>query len=138
MTKTFQGSGQYTLPGPTGNPTLAEYIDALYIDDIFFKLNIPITGATLVVSSTRGISGDLGLATSTIFIVTYSGGVVGTEMVGGGMWNLGDDGPITFTTDLTGILFGIGVNILDIRLSRNFALAKPMVFGVGYTLEVSY
>jgi hypothetical protein len=134
-TKIYTKSAQYSYPYPSLGGF--QYIDAIYVDSVFFYDDIPITGAILTVVSTR--SGNLMQAGSNIFIATFDGSAAGWRSVGGyALWNLNDAGPHTTITNLgnLGLFFGMGLNMLDVRLTSE--LGSNMVFNVDYSLEVHY
>jgi hypothetical protein len=127
---TYNKQSSYTIyPGMS----VYEFIDFLYVDGTFFQNNLPITTAVLDVSVTR--SGDMGMAGLAIYIVTYSGGVVGQRLVAGGTWNIGDK-TFTFHQNLSSVFYGMGLNPLDIRITPQM-MYSPMVWTVNYSLGVS-
>jgi hypothetical protein len=127
---TYKKDSQYTVYPAV---SFREFIDFLYVDSVFFENNIPITGATLDTIVTR--SGDMGIAWLSIYIVTYYSGLVGQELIAGGMWNIGDT-TFSFHHDLSTIFYGMGLNALDIRISPQI-FYSPMIWDVHYTLGVS-
>lgn len=130
MVKTYTKSENYTLPMGSSH---IEFIDGLYVDSVFFDNNIPIAGAILDVSITR--SGNLLPGLLSLFIVTFSSGAVGQDIIGGGMWNTGDTGPFIFNNNLFGKFYGMGLNSLDIRMGTQYPVSA-MTFNVKYVLEV--
>jgi len=128
---TFSKTSQYSL---LPAQSFAEHIDALYVDGLFFEKNLPIIGAELDMSMSR--SGDLGPFWLTLFMPTYSAGMVENTTIGGGLWNFGVM-ELNQTFVFPNTFYGMGVNTIDVRMSPVTGyVIEPLIVTINWTLKV--
>lgn len=132
-TKTFTKLSTYTLPAWQ---TALLYVDGIYVDEKFFDENIPILGASINITAqptSHARTRSLGIS-----IRTYHSGVVSQELLLYNQWWPFTSGVAEAEKDLTGIFYGVGLNMLSIVTQVDIPTNADVIFTVNYELRVSY
>lgn len=132
-TKTFAKTSTYVLPAWG---TALQLVDGIYVDGKFFGENIPILGASLKIAArptSHARTRWLG-----IYIACYQPGSVWQKQVFYNQWWPFTAGEAEESHNLSGVFYGVGLNMLNITMGVDIPTNVPVTFTVDYELEVSY
>jgi len=132
--KEYTKEAEYILPWGYWS---FDAVDGIYIDNHFFDNNIPIRGMNVVTYVKP--SGDRMMPrTLSSFMYGWNGSSVIAVKIFEHTWSYGAVNGVSQYANLDDSFYGIGLNILDVRVQVGGGATGDSIYSVQYVLGVSY